>query len=553
MKQFTITSLALCLFSIGGISAQPLMEFNNRHLGISTDNNPAFLPQYGFNMGLFSSAMGRTHGLSLPTLFDPATTAENTIRDFIQTPGSQFGAEFNVRAGLNLGFGTKKSYFTFSQTVNGMTNTSAPKDMLGLIAFGNAEYYGKTADLDFSGTSLMSYAESKFSFGRAVSNKLNVGISYSKLNGLMHMELDEAYARILTLDNQQTIYEIQSSAALSGRSSLLGIDANQLTDSGYDAQGAITDALNSGLGNNGSAWGLGAVYRANEKWRFSASAKNLGATIKWDMAAQTHNMGPAQWTWTGLDTSITSQLKDSDPLQVVTDSIKAQFTRTTTDVASYETKLHTQWILGAEYFISPRAQIQVVGGSGLGIKGNQSFTQVTYHQEWKEILDFVAGVGVFGWNSEPNIISSNLGASLNLGPVQVWGRSQFSSAYDYLAFSAGANINIGMRKDADHDGVPNKRDSCHQTFGVRSNNGCPLGYIGPRMTYEITVPAGMDSSAVQYDERNMPVVYTEMEIEPIEGAKAPKEKKKKSKKVKTEVATTPKKKEEPNLSDIMKN
>lgn len=553
MKQFTLTSLALGLFCIGGIGAQPLLEFNNRHLGISTDNNPAFMPQYGFNMGIFSTAMGRTHGMSILTLFDPATSAENTLRDFIETPGNQFGAEFNIRAGLNLGFGTRKSYVSFSQTLNGMSNVSAPKDLLGLMAFGNAEYYGKTADLDFSGTSLMSYSESKISFGRALGNKLNVGISYSKLNGLLHMELDQAYARILTLDNEQTIYEIQSSAALAGRSSLLGIDANQLTDSGYDAQGAITDALNSGLGNNGSAWGLGAVYRAGEKWRFSASAKNLGARITWNTAAQTHNMGPADWTWSGLDTGITSQLKDSDPLQMVTDSIKAQFERKTTDVASYETKLHTQWILGAEYFISPRAQVQVVGGSGLGIKGNQSFAQVTYHQELKDVLDVVAGVGIFGWNSEPNIISTNVGASLNLGPVQVWGRSQFSSAVDYLGFSAGATINIGMRNDDDNDGVPNMHDSCHQTFGARTNNGCPLGYIGPKMTYDNIVPAGMDSSSVHYDERNMPVVYTEMEIEPVPGAKAPKEKKKKAKKAKTEVATTPKKKEEPNLSDIMKN
>jgi hypothetical protein len=129
MKQFTLTSLALGLFCIGGIGAQPLLEFNNRHLGISTDNNPAFMPQYGFNMGIFSTAMGRTHGMSIPTLFDPATSAENTLRDFIETPGNQFGAEFNIRAGLNLGFGTRKSYVSFSQTLNGMSNVSAPKDL----------------------------------------------------------------------------------------------------------------------------------------------------------------------------------------------------------------------------------------------------------------------------------------------------------------------------------------------------------------------------------------------------------------------------------------
>ena len=72
------------------------------------------------------------------------------------------------------------------------------------------------------------------------------------------------------------------------------------------------------------------------------------------------------------------------------------------------------------------------------------------------------------------------------------------------------------------------------------------------MTYENTVSA-IDSSAVRYDERNMPVVYTEMEIEPVPGTKVPKEKKKKAKKAKTEMETPPKKKQEPNLSDIMKN
>jgi len=46
------------------------------------------------------------------------------------------------------------------------------------------------------------------------------------------------------------------------------------------------------------------------------------------------------------------------------------------------------------------------------------------------------------------------------------------------------NFMIGMLKDKDNDGVPDKRDSCRKVFGVLSNKGCPYGFLGESMNNE---------------------------------------------------------------------
>jgi hypothetical protein len=58
------------------------------------------------------------------------------------------------------------------------------------------------------------------------------------------------------------------------------------------------------------------------------------------------------------------------------------------------------------------------------------------------------------------------------------------------------NINIGTRKDRDGDGVRDKADSCYKTFGVMSNNGCPLGFLGGSMNYDEET---IDSTATAVD------------------------------------------------------
>jgi hypothetical protein len=84
----------------------------------------------------------------------------------------------------------------------------------------------------------------------------------------------------------------------------------------------------------------------------------------------------------------------------------------------------------------------------------------------------------------------------------------------------GLNINIGTRKDRDGDGVRDKADSCYKTFGVMSNNGCPLGFLGGSMNYDETT---VDSAASAPETADEP-----KSVKPVKGKKEKKAKKVKS-------------------------
>jgi hypothetical protein len=81
----------------------------------------------------------------------------------------------------------------------------------------------------------------------------------------------------------------------------------------------------------------------------------------------------------------------------------------------------------------------------------------------------------------------------------------------------GVNINIGTRKDRDYDEVPDKRDSCFETFGVISNDGCPYGFLGGSMNYDETEEEVIQETE-QGPEENLPepTISNVEELEPVE-------------------------------------
>ena len=56
--------------------------------------------------------------------------------------------------------------------------------------------------------------------------------------------------------------------------------------------------------------------------------------------------------------------------------------------------------------------------------------------------------------------------------------------HDNVQFGAGYHFNFGVLADSDGDGIPNVRDKCPNTIGVRDYEGCPV----PRDTVTVYVP-----------------------------------------------------------------
>lgn len=500
-KQHILFAIVIGLTN--NIFAQSGLDFNNRHLAQSNDLNPAFLPQYKFSLGFGSGLSAYYPGYNLNTFFAAGTDAKSTIRGIINDPNVNLRTDFQNHNNLfNLGVRGKKSYFSVNTSFNTQGSITLPKDLLGIAMFGNQEYFGKRANFDISGTEFMSYAETKFSYGRMFGNKLTVGASYSAITGLIHANFKSAYAFLQTDTNVNSIYQLQMGGAFDAQTSLLGLSLMKaLNDSSYNPGNAVQEAIqnNSNSVNPGSALGFGFVYRMNEKWRFSAAANNIGK-ITWNMGAEEHHMLEKPWTFTGLDTSQFSNLQNGNVTNILLDSFGKAFENQTTKLVSYETKLHARYNLGVEYFFSPRTYLQVNYGGGYGVKGDISFTNINLHQEIGEWVDLRLNYGIYDYKNPQHSIG--LGMSLNLGPIQPW--MSFNTLSNTVNFATthrqsvqfGLNLNIGTRKDRDGDGVRDKVDSCYKTFGVMSNNGCPLGFLGGSMNYDEVI---VDSAAMTAD------------------------------------------------------
>ena len=575
-KQHILIAIVIGLGN--SIFAQSGFDFNNRHLAQSNDVNPAFLPQYKFSLGFGSGLSAHYPGYNLNTFFAKGPDAQSTIRNIINDPSVDLRTDIMNRSNLlNMGIRGKKSYFSVNTSLNNQGSLVLPKDVLGMAMFGNQEYFGKRANFDLSGTEFMSYAETKFSYGRMIGNKLTVGASYSMITGLIHANLKSAYAFLETDTNANSIYQLRMGGAFDAQTSLMGLSVMKaLNDSSYDAEQIVQDAIQNNLlsMNPGSAIGFGFVYRMNEKFRFSGAINNIGK-ITWNLGAEEHRMQEKPWTFTGLDTSQFKNLKDGNVTDILLDSFSQAFDNQSTKVASYETKLHSRYNLGIEYFFSPRTYVQVNYGGGYGVKGDKSFTNINIHKELGEWVDLRLNYGIYDYKNPQHSIG--FGMSLNLGPVQPW--MSFNTLSNAVNFATshrqsvqfGLNINIGTRKDRDGDGVRDKADSCYKTFGVMSNNGCPLGFLGGSINYDETTvdsaaaaPEMIDSAAVKADiksETSAPVseeikdvttapavainseMATETSDEPKSAKPAKVKKEKKAKKVKSN---------EPDLSSAMK-
>jgi len=502
MKKIALLSTILGCFGASLLAQNPF-TYNNRHLSQSHLENPAFLPQYRFTLGLTRLDQAVTlSGITISSLFDANETPLETATRIIKDKDKQMGFDVTQQTDLfHLGYRSAQSYFALNSSLVTEGAIRIPKDLMGLAFLGNAAFIEDDCELDFSGTQFRSYLQNTLSYGRFISHNLSVGASFSLLNGFANVNLEDANIIIDTDTGVASIYQMEIQSSLKGQASLFGIDIeNYLNDSNANLNQMIQDNFSNALKyNKGYKVNLGAVYRLNEKIRISGSIGNLGS-MTWDWGAQEISLPTSTWKWTGLDTN---QIEDIQNLQIM-DTLMSVFDIQSSRAESYTTAFKPRYTLGLEYFLLPRTYVQLVGGYGYGVTGDKSFVSTSFHQELGEFVDLRVNYTYYDFNTPVQRLG--LGTSLNLGPLQIW-----ASVNDILGVidigkastasgAVGLNINIGTWKDRDNDMVPDKRDSCYRTFGSVTNNGCPLGFIGESMNYEEEEAVEIEESAEEIKE-----------------------------------------------------
>jgi len=482
--------ITIASFFIINVGFSQFFDFNNRHLSQSHLLNPAFMPQYKATLSTGQTYLSANLiGTTLNGLFGSNETPIQTVTRMIGEDEKQLGADlFQQSDVFHFGFRSKKSYFSLNSSIISEGSIRLPKDLFGLVFLGNGAFIDKDADIDFSGNRFRSYLKNTFSYGRFLSNELSVGVNASFINGISDLDFEQAKFGLGTDTGTFSVYSLRLNGAIKGRASLLGIDVQDaLNDSNFNAEQAILDQLNKIQinSNQGYALGFGAVYRINEKFRFSFAVQNIG-NITWNLGAQEIKMNGTDWTWNGLDTNQIGNI-NNDIVKQIQDTLLNKFDITGSNIESYTTQLKPRYILGAEFMLMPRTRVQAFGGYGFGLNGDKTFMSTTLHQELGEWVDLRVGYSVYDLYNPAHRVG--LGLSFNLGPLQLFGSvDNLLSIVSYgttqvTSGTFGVNFNIGSRKDRDYDEVPDKRDSCYKTYGVISNNGCPYGFLGSSMTY----------------------------------------------------------------------
>ncbi|MFT3739105.1 MAG: DUF5723 family protein [Breznakibacter sp.] len=218
-----------------------------------------------------------------------------------------------------LGFRTKKGYFTFAYSEKSISHISLPKDLLRIGDVGLP--VGSVYDLSTLRVRSMAYRELAFGYAHQWNGKLTLGVNLKPLFGHVAAttRIDE-----FTLNVGQERYVVSAQGRIDASFPL------EVTESGdpHEAPDIDTKDLDSedvakyakSFSNPGLAVDLGAQYKLNDRWWFSASLLNLGG-IRWNKDVNSVLL-EGSYTFEGLNVDTTNYDDLGQVAEDVLDSLK---------------------------------------------------------------------------------------------------------------------------------------------------------------------------------------------------------------------------------------
>lgn len=286
MKYIKVALLMVAALTGQAAAAQNLTTgyFNTHYLYRHT-MNPAFgaernyvtMPALGrLSLGVganvsASDLLYRRDGQTV-TLLHPDVSAHEAMRNLPSTTllGSQVSATI-----LGAGFRAFGGFNTVEINVKSRVGLTLPKDLFSFLKEGASN---RTYDISGVGADAEAYTELALGHARQITEKWQVGAKMKVLLGAGYLRANFHKAQ-LTLGQDE--WSAVTNAELRG--SMMGAtfehDVNENTQHQY-VSGLNTDDLKPGVNGVGVAFDLGAAYKLNDDWQFSAALLDLGF-ISW--------------------------------------------------------------------------------------------------------------------------------------------------------------------------------------------------------------------------------------------------------------------------------
>ena len=382
---------------------------------------------------------------------------------------------------LNFGFRKGNAYWNFSLTERFDGQVTVPKEFMSLLINGLID----SNNLTHLGADMTLYTEAGLGYSRKINDEWSFGTKLKFLYGTANFNLNNKNLNLKTNIDSLTV-KGNGGVNISSPMVLNGFNLPSTTPD-------VADLIKpSGIG---AGIDLGLTYKPIRNLTLSAAVIDLGF-IRWSNNVKNFSYN-IDYKFTGLKTSgslnmdtIKNQMADALNNSIVTDSTKNP----------YFTNTSPKLNIGAEYgFFENKLSIGLL--SRTMFHRNMLFEELTASVNVKPIDWFDLSASYSVMNGRMSNIGAGLGLRtgflhwfftadyiplryakvgdiINMGPITINPKVPYNTKG--LNFAFGVSFVFGNRKDADKDGVIDRKDKCPETpFGVIvDKKGCPLDTDG---------------------------------------------------------------------------
>ena len=346
----------------------------------------------------------------LTTFMNPNISASSALDGF-STGNNRLIEDMNITL-LSAGFKSFGGYNTIELNVKQSLGLSLPYEFFEFAKnTGNQTY-----DIGDINLGAQAYAELAFGHSRQLNEKLRVGAKVKLLFGIARADvaLKDMKADLASDDKWTISGKAEANMSLKGLTYKTETKEYNNPNKGTYERVNDVDVDGGGLGGFGMAFDLGAVYKLNDDWTFSAALLDLGF-ISWSNDMMAASSGEP-FEFDGFRDVAINRDNGGHKLSDITDDLGDQFTEFSNledkgDQGGRTTGIGATLNLAAEYTLPVYRQVKFGLLSSTRIRGPYSWTEGRLSANY-EPLKWING----GVNFAVNSFAASMGWVLNIHP-----------------------------------------------------------------------------------------------------------------------------------------
>lgn len=346
----------------------------------------------------------------LTTFMNPNISASSALDGF-STGNNRLIEDMNITL-LSAGFKGFGGYNTIELNVKQSLGLSLPYEFFEFAKnTGNQTY-----DIGDINLGAQAYAELAFGHSRQLNEKLRVGAKVKLLFGIARADvaLKDMKADLASDDKWTISGKAEANMSLKGLTYKTETKEYNNPNKGTYERVNDVDVDGGGLGGFGMAFDLGAVYKLNDDWTFSAALLDLGF-ISWSNDMMAASSGEP-FEFDGFRDVAINRDNGGHKLSDITDDLGDQFTEFSNledkgDQGGRTTGIGATLNLAAEYTLPVYRQVKFGLLSSTRIRGPYSWTEGRLSANYEPLKWMNGGV-----NFAVNSFAASMGWVLNIHP-----------------------------------------------------------------------------------------------------------------------------------------